>query len=130
MKKSIRIIQWIPRILGILTILFISMFALDSFVPGMPFLQQVAGFLIHMVPSFVLLVFLLVAWKWELVGGSILLILGLAFVPFIYMMNFHMNNSVWMSLGVILVINGPVLLVGALFVLSHFLKVKNGGGGI
>lgn len=127
MKKSIRIIHWIPRILGILAILFISLFAFDSFAPGMPFLQQLAGFFIHLIPSFILVFFLLVAWKWELVGGSIFLILGLAFVPFIYMMNYHMNHSAWISMGVILVINGPVILVGALFILCHFLKAKNNG---
>jgi hypothetical protein len=125
MKTSIRIIHWIPRILCVLSILFVSLLALDSFAPGIPLRQQIGGFFMHMIPSFVLILFLIVAWKWELIGGAIFVMIGLGFMPFIYMMNFHMNNSVWMSLGVILMINAPFVLVGLLFILSHFLKRKN-----
>ncbi len=125
MKKSILIIHWIPRVLCILAILFISLFSLDSFGPGMSLWQQISAFMMHLIPSFVLVLFLIVAWKWELVGGAIFVIVGLGFMPFIYMMNFHMNHSVWMSLGVILIINFPFILVGILFILSRFLKNKN-----
>ncbi|MFZ4522176.1 MAG: DUF7670 domain-containing protein [Bacteroidales bacterium] len=125
MKTSIRIIQWIPRVLGILAILFISMFALDSFEPGMPFLQQIEGFLIHMIPSLILGVFLFVAWKWELIGGIMFVIIGLGLLPVIYMMNYQMNHSVWTSLSVVLVINFPFIVVGILFIILHFLKIKN-----
>jgi hypothetical protein len=125
MKPSLKIIHWTPRILCILAILFVSMFALDSFSPGIPLWKQIVGFFMHMIPSFVLTIFLLVAWKWELIGGAIFIILGLGLMPFIYMMNYHMNHSVWMSLEVILLINAPFVVVGALFILSHFLKQKN-----
>jgi hypothetical protein len=125
MKPSLKIIHWTPRILCILAILFVSMFALDSFSPGIPLWKQIAGFFMHMIPSFVLIIFLLVAWKWELIGGAIFIILGLGLMPFIYMMNYHMNHSVWMSLEVILLINAPFVVVGILFILSHFLKQKN-----
>jgi uncharacterized protein (DUF983 family) len=73
----------------------------------------------------VLIIFLVVAWRWELIGGVIFVILGLGLVPFIYMMNYNMNHSVWMSLEVNLIINVPFILVGILFILSHFLKRKN-----
>jgi hypothetical protein len=125
MKPSLKIIHWTPRILCILAILFVSMFALDSFSPGIPLWKQIVGFFMHMIPSFVLIIFLLVAWKWELIGGAIFIILGLGLMPFIYMMNYHMNHSVWMSLEVILLINAPFVVVGILFILSHFLKQKN-----
>jgi hypothetical protein len=125
MKTTIMIIHWIPRILCILAILFVSMFALDSFEPGMPLLQQIGGFFMHLIPTFVLILFLVVAWKWELPGGIIFVILGLGFLPFIYMMNYQMNHSAWMSLSVVLMINFPFVVVGILFILSHFLKTKN-----
>lgn len=119
-----KIIHWAPRILCILAILFISMFALDSFAPGLTFRQQILGFLIHLIPSYILIIFLIVAWKWELIGGMIFMILGLGFMPFIYTMNYHMNHSVWISLSIILLINFPFVVVGGLFILSHFLKKK------
>jgi hypothetical protein len=125
MKTSIKIIHWLPRILCILAILFVSMFALDSFEQGMPLGKQLVGFFMHLVPTFILVVFLVVAWNWELIGGIMFVIIGLGLLPFIYMMNYHMNHSVMMSLGVVLMINFPFILVGILFVLSHFLKAKN-----
>ena len=125
MKTSIRIIHWLPRIICILAILFVSLFALDSFQPGMPLWQQIGEFFMHLIPSFVLILFLVIAWKWELIGGGMFVIIGLGLLPFIYMNNYLMNHSVWMSLGIVLAINVPFILVGVLFVLSYFLKRKN-----
>ena len=123
--KTITIIHWLPRVICILAILFVSMFALDSFEPGMPLWQQLSHFFMHLIPTFVLIIFLVAAWKWELPGGIIFMLIGLGFTPIVYMMNYHMNNSVWMSVSVVLMINFPFVLVGILFVLSHFLKQKN-----
>ena len=124
MKNSVSIITWLPRILCVLAILFISMFAADSFDPGLTIGQQLLGFLIHLIPSFVLIALLILAWKQELVGGIIFIIIGLAFSPFIYTHNLAMNHSVWMSLGIILMITFPFILVGILFIVSHFMKMK------
>jgi hypothetical protein len=122
MKTSSAIIHWIPRILCILAILFVSMFALDSFDERLTIWQQIGGFLIHLIPSYILLALLLVAWKWEFIGGILFLLIGLGFSPFIYLHNFDMNHSVWMSLFIVLMINIPFVLVGALFIVSHFKK--------
>ncbi len=124
MKTSIKILYWTPRILCILAILFISLFALDSFGPGRTIWQQISAFLMHMVPSFVLLALLIVAWKWELVGGILFTLIGLGFSPFIFTHNYHMNNSVGMSLFTVLMINFPFMLVGVLFIISYFKKKR------
>lgn len=123
--RTIKIIHWIPRVLCILAILFVSMFALDSFNPDYTLWQQLQAFFMHMIPSFILIIFLAVAWKWELVGGLMLLILALGFTPFIYTHNYSMNHSGWISLTVVLMINFPFMITGGLFILSHFLKKKN-----
>lgn len=125
MKRSMKIMHWTPRILCILAILFVSLFAFDSFDPKYTFWNQVQAFLMHMIPSFVLIIILIIAWRWELIGGSILIILALGFSPSIYIHNYHMNHSVWMSLLIILSITFPFMITGALFVISYFLKKKN-----
>jgi len=125
MKKSIEVFHWIPRIICILSILFISLFALDSFRPDLTIWQQIGAFLIHLIPSFVLLALLIATWKWEFVGGIIFVIIGLSFSPFVFMHNYQMNHSVGMSLGIILSITFPFVIVGILFIVSHFLKKKN-----
>ncbi|MDD4603163.1 MAG: hypothetical protein PHF97_05100 [Bacteroidales bacterium] len=127
MKTSLKIIHWIPRILCILAILFVSLFALDSFDANLTFRQQILGFFMHLIPSFILIFLLIVAWKWELVGGIILMVLGLGFTPSIYLHNYHINQSAWVSLGIILTITFPFIVTGALFILSYFLKKKNLG---
>jgi hypothetical protein len=124
MKTSVMIFHWAPRILCILAILFISMFAFDSFSPERTFWQNLGAFLIHLIPSFVLIAMLIIAWKWELVGGIIFTIIGLGMSPFIYSHNFRMNQSVGKSLGTILIITMPFIIVGILFVVSHFMKKK------
>lgn len=125
MKKSIRVFHWLPRIICILAILFVSLFALDSFAPGLSIWQQVGGFLISLIPSFILIALLIVAWKWELIGGIIFIVTGLVLSPFVFMMNYHRNHSVGMSLGIILMITIPFVVVGILFIMSYSLKRKN-----
>ncbi len=124
MKPGTKFLHWTPRILGILAILFISMFTLDAFDPNKTFWQQFADFMMHMIPSFALIAFLVIAWKWELAGGIIFILIGLGFSPIIYMHNYQMNDSVWMSLKVLLFITFPFILVGILFVLSHYKKKR------
>ena len=126
MSKRIKILYWTPRILGILAILFISMFALDAFQHGLSIWQQIAAFLMHLIPSFILLLVLIIAWKRELLGGIIFLVLGLGLSPFVFIHNYNMNHSVWMSLGVIMLITVPFVVVGGLFIMSWRYKRKQG----
>jgi len=125
MKKSIKVFHWLPRIICIIAILFVSLFAADAFVPELSIWQQLGAFIIHLIPSFILLAFLIIAWKWELIGGIIFMIIGLGFSPIVFMHNYKMNHSIGMSLGIILTITIPFVIVGILFIVSHFLKKKN-----
>jgi len=108
-----------------MTILFVSVAALNMATMGIPPSQRLVRFVIHLVPSFLLLLFLVVAWQQEIIGGVLFTILGLGFIPFNYIMNYHMNHSVWISLGRILMFNVPFILVGVLFFFSYFLRNKN-----
>ena len=124
MTKNIAILHWAPRILCILAIAFISLFAFDAFEPGLTIWQQLAAFAMHLLPSFILFMMLVVAWRWELVGGIVFMMLGLGLSPFIYTHNYAMNHSVSMSLGIIMMITFPFFLVGLLFVTSYLVKKK------
>jgi hypothetical protein len=100
------------------------MFALDSFSPGPTLWQQLGDFFMNLIPSFVLLILLFVAWKWELVGGIIIMVIALVLTPFIFMMNYNRNHSIGMSLVIILVITFPFIIAGFLFIVSSSLKKK------
>lgn len=122
MKTNVLIAHWLPRVLCILAIGFISIFAADAFAPGLTIWQQLADFIMHLIPSFILLAILLLAWKKELIGGIVFIIIGIVFTPFIYNHNYNMNNSVSTSIGIVLMITFPFIVTGVLFIVSYFLK--------
>jgi hypothetical protein len=125
MKTSTKALYWTARILGILAILFVSLFSLDAFSSERTFLQNTTAFLMHNIPSFILLASLIIAWKWEKVGGIILTIVGLAFSIFIFVFNFKRNHFPLMTcLLQALVVAMPFVLAGILFILSHFRRKK------
>jgi len=75
MKK---IFYWLPRVLTILFIAFISMFALDVF--GQP--NWVLALFIHLIPSYLLITLTIIAWKNEILGGSLFLFVGFILLVF------------------------------------------------
>ena len=112
---------WAPRILCILAILFVSIFALDSFTPQLPVGQQILAFLIHLIPSYILTALLVIAWKWELTGGVLFTIVGIVFSYFVFTMNFNRTyHDFWGSFFITLFIAFPFVVVGILFIIgSH-----------
>lgn len=119
------LIHWAPRILTMLSILLISLFALDSFEPGVPLLKQISAFLMHMIPSAVLASILVIAWRHRLTGGIIFIIIGLVLSPFLYSMNFRNNHSVWMSIGVVAIITLPFVVAGVMFIIDYYYRRKD-----
>jgi hypothetical protein len=124
-KFTHNIVHWTPRILGILAVLFISMFALDSFAPHLTVWQQISGFLLHLVPTYILAALLVVAWKWERVGGILFIVIGAVFTPVIFTLNHQRNQfSILASLGIVMMVTVPFIVIGVLFYLSDRLHKK------
>lgn len=98
------LLLWSPRVLGILVSLFLGLFALDAFSERRSFVQALRDFAMHLLPALALLVIVGVSWRWEWVGG--IAFAGLA-VAYAYAARSH---PAW-----ILVISGPLLIVGILF---------------
>jgi prolipoprotein diacylglyceryltransferase len=123
MKKSIQFIYWTPRILGILMILFLSMFALDSFAPNLSLWQQIGAFLIHLIPSYILVAALAVAWKWEKLGGWLFTVIGVVFSIAVFLLNLNRNHfSAGQSMLTTLIVAVPFIVVGILFLVSYRLR--------
>ena len=110
--KTRHVISWIARTLGIVFVIFISLFALDVFGAGYGFWESILAFLIHLVPTFLVLIALLVAWRWPKVGA--LLYAGLALFYIVVMR----RDLDWQ---ILLLIPGPLLITGVLFGISGFL---------
>jgi hypothetical protein len=125
MKTSVKLIHWIPRILCIMAILFIMMFSADCFDGQWKAKELMICLVMHNIPAFILTLILVIAWKWEFIGGIIFVLLGVGFSPFIYTHNYAMNQSVWISISILLLTTFPFVLVGILFLVSYRLKKKN-----
>lgn len=67
-------LRWTPRAGALLFALFMSIFALDVFGMGGGFWATALAFFMHLMPTFIVLALLVVAWRWPWVGGAALLL--------------------------------------------------------
>jgi hypothetical protein len=99
---------WTPRALTALFAIFISLFALDVFGEGYGFWETVLALLMHLIPTGIVVLLLVIAWRWEWAGGILLIALGL-----LYLIGFRGQH--WSAY---VIISGSLFVVGALFLLN------------
>lgn len=105
---------WIPRALSILYVVFISLFALDTFNEEHTFWKLVLALLIHLIPSAVLLAAVILAWKWEWIGAAVYGVAGILYVSWVLRLRIpSATKQMWIFL-----IAGPALCVAALYLLN------------
>jgi hypothetical protein len=110
MKTPLKqLLYWSPRIPCLLFAAFISLFALDVFGAGYGFWKTTLALLIHLIPTWVVLVVLAASWRWEWVGACLFTALGVLYLV-LFWGRFH-----WSAY---LCIAGPLFLVGILFSLN------------
>lgn len=114
--KKMSVLIWSARILAILAILFVLLFSLDSFTGTEPLGRKLSGFLIHNIPSLVLLCALIVAWKYEIAGGAIFAITAIGLG--IFWDSFKGNPGS-------LIIIAPLFVIGLIFILHGVLLRKS-----
>ncbi len=114
-----QLLFWSPRVLGLLFALFVSLFALDVFGQGYSFWGTMRALLLHLVPVYILLIALVIGWRWEWAGA-------LLFVGFSI---WYLIVS-WGPFPLIAILVGawplaaPALLVGLLFLLDWLYEPK------
>jgi len=100
---------WTPRILCLLFAAFISMFAADVFSEGYGIGKTILDLLVHLIPTWVILIVLAISWRREWVGGLLFTALGA-----LYLIQFW-GRFHW---SVYLCIAGPLFFIGVLFFLD------------
>lgn len=108
MTVSRNIFYWLPRILSIGFVLFLSLFALDVFSEYTGW-SVILPLLIHLIPSFILIGALIVAWRHEWVGAA--LFLGFA-VWYVWTAGLDRPWSWYLGIA------APAAIVGILFLIS------------
>ncbi|MFA6022558.1 MAG: hypothetical protein WC781_00555 [Candidatus Pacearchaeota archaeon] len=130
-KKEIRgnkikvgkFVYWAPRILSILFIIFLAMFSLDIFDSCTGFLDCAIGLFMHNIPSLILLVVLLVAWKREWVGAAAFIFAGVLYTLMI-LINLPSNGFELYMITYPFIIAGPAIFIGILFYLNWKARKK------
>lgn len=114
MNKTVeRILFWSPRVLGILIVIFTSLFALDVFGEGYSFWETIGALAMHLIPTLVILVVLGIAWRWEWTGGFLFVALGVLYITLFWEPS---------NLPAYLLISGPLFLAGFLFLLDGYYR--------
>lgn len=101
-----RVLFWTPRTLGLVFAAFLSLFALDVFSEAYSFGEMAAALLIHLIPTLLVVFVLAIAWRRDWVGTVVFTTLALSYVA-------RSGRLDW-----ILVISGPLFLIGLLFLLN------------
>jgi hypothetical protein len=110
-----RLLFWLPRVLCIAFALFLSLFALDVFNEGLGWWKTILALSIHLIPTAFVLVVLAVSWRWEWVGGILFIAAGILYL---------VNIRVWHHPSWVIVISGPLFLVGALLLLNWLKRAE------
>jgi hypothetical protein len=111
---------WMPRLLGVLFCLLLAPLAFDVFDMGLDFWQAIGALLVHLMPVLVLLALLVVAWRWEWLGGVAFGLFGL------WTLSFYVKEPNPLSTWV-LVVFSP-LLIAALWGLNWIFHAEVHGG--
>lgn len=77
MKKFL---YWAPRVLAIIITALTSIFAFDVFNEGYSGAELVTALFMHLLPTLVLIGNIVVAWKWEHIGGWGFIVIGIVLV--------------------------------------------------
>ncbi len=99
----------VPRVLAGVYALFIALFALDVWGAGTDFWTTLGAFAIHLIPAAFLIGVLLIAWRSELIGGILYVVLGVGYV---------LATGGEMAPGTYVFISGVLCFLGALFLVS------------
>ncbi len=106
MKNSLWI--WIPRGVLFFFIAFLFLFAFDAFSTPQDFGEQLMDFIIHSLPSWILIIVLAVTWKKPFLSGISLLVLATIGMLFF---------STYQRLSGFMVVTLPPMLIGLSFII-------------
>jgi len=103
-----RFLFWTPRAVCVAFAIFLSLFALDVFNEGYGLGETIEALAIHLVPVYIVLAVLAIAWRWEWVGAA-----GFAALALWYAKGNWRHHP-----DRVVVIAGPLVVMAALFFMN------------
>ncbi|MEK6892738.1 MAG: hypothetical protein AABX07_00895, partial [Nanoarchaeota archaeon] len=87
------------------------------------FWGAILGLFMHNIPALVLLIVLLISWKYEIVGGIAFILAGVIYIIFLVIASIKTSFE-WHYMLWALQISGIAFLIGILFLVNWFKKKK------
>jgi hypothetical protein len=115
-SHAARILRWSPRVLALTFGAFITLFALDAFSESNGFVEMLVGFIIHLLPTFLVLGIVMISWKREWIGAILFTVLAILYVASVW----ERYQLRWWSSY--LLIGGPMLVVAVLYGVNWILR--------
>lgn len=116
MVNNIKVVlTWFPRILAMLFAGFISIFALDSFEGHDSILQKIGHLFVHLIPTFMVLAVLWLAWHRRIFGGLVFMTLGMVFT---------IHFRTWTETSLFLLFSMPLFIAGVGFIVSRYSQLN------
>lgn len=122
-KKINKFIYWIPRVLSIIFILFLFLMSLDIFEGNYGFWGTILGLFMHNIPAIILLIVLIISWKYEFVGGIAFILAGVIYITLLLIASIKTGFERYYVLWA-LQISGIAFFIGIMFLIGWFKKRK------
>lgn len=110
------ILRWVPRVLGLCFAAFLAIFALDVFDEALGIGATIVALAIHLIPTWLVLAAVAVAWKHEIAGAAMFYLLAAVYV---------MMAGSRFPISTILLIAGPPVVIGSLFLLAEWVSRRS-----
>ena len=105
--------QWIPRLFSIFLIIYFGLFTLEVWYQDVSLAQKLIDLIIHLIPSIVMLICLLVSWRFQTAGGMMFVVAGFGSAIFF---------NTFSSLTDFILISFPIFISAILFFISDSLE--------
>jgi hypothetical protein len=106
---------WFPRIMLLIYAIFIVIFSSDVFGGQQIFITKLLDFLLHSIPTIVLLLILWLAWRKPMWGGLLIILVSLIFT--VLFKTYHILIQ-------FLMISICPFIIGLLFIIVHYMKPR------
>ena len=119
-KNKKGILFWLPRLITIIFILFISMFALDIFGMNLGFWGTIFGLFMHLTPSIILTAIVIIFWRKSLVLAGMWAAFGIGYIAIMtpnMIRQFEFYYLAWL-----IQFSGAAFVLTYLFFLDRFKK--------
>lgn len=103
------LLRWTPRVLSIALTIMLLLLSFDVFEEGVLWTDILIGFLMHNIPTLIMIGIIILSWKFPIIGAFSFVVAGITYAVWI------LNRAGFEGLGSILILGLPAIITGVLY---------------